>query len=132
MKIKAFTLVEILIVVTILGILAAVVLPTFQGQTAIARESSVKDSLSTMRTQIEFYKMEHDGVPPGYANGNPVGEMLLEFPPYHHSDQGILIHLLYRQCIHSLTVPENGYPLTNLRHLVQTMRDVYGSNPYFP
>ena len=79
MKIKAFTLVEILIVVTILGILAAVVLPTFQGQTTIARESTAKDSLRTMRVQIEMYKLQHDGVPPGYANGNPVGEMLLEF-----------------------------------------------------
>ncbi|MHC4545303.1 MAG: type II secretion system protein [Planctomycetota bacterium] len=56
---KAFTLVEILIVVTILGILAAVVLPTLQGQTAIARESTAKDSLSTMRTQIEMYKLRH-------------------------------------------------------------------------
>ena len=69
MKIRAFTLVEVLIVVAILGILAAVVLPTFQGQTTIARESTAKDSLRTMRTQIEFYKMEHDGVPPGYVNG---------------------------------------------------------------
>ena len=81
MKIKAFTLVEILIVVTILGILAAVVLPTFQGQTAIARESSVKDSLSTMRTQIEFYKVEHDGVPPGYVSGfgAPTSLLKLQF-----------------------------------------------------
>ena len=78
MKIRAFTLVEVLIVVAILGILAAVVLPTFQGQTAIARESSAKDSLSTMRTQIEFYKIEHDGVPPGYVNGNPTTVLTLE------------------------------------------------------
>ena len=77
---KAFTLVEILIVVTILGILAAVVLPTFQGQTTIARESTAKDSLRTMRTQIEFYKMEHDGVPPGYEDGfgTPVETMQLQ------------------------------------------------------
>ena len=77
MKIKAFTLVEILIVVTILGILAAVVLPTLQGHTVSARESAVKDSLRTMRTQIEFYKMEHDGVPPGYVNGEGVPESFL-------------------------------------------------------
>lgn len=77
MKIKAFTLVEILIVVTILGILAAVVLPTLQGHTANARESSAKDSLRTMRTQIEFYKMEHDGVPPGYINGAGAFEAFL-------------------------------------------------------
>ena len=79
MKIRAFTLVEILIVVAILGILAAVVLPTFQGQTAIARESSAKDSLSTMRTQIEFYKMEHDGVPPGYEDGFGIPQSILKY-----------------------------------------------------
>ena len=77
MKIKAFTLVEILIVVTILGILAAVVLPTFQGQTASARESTAKDSLRTMRVQIEMYKLQHDGVPPGYINGEGVPESFL-------------------------------------------------------
>lgn len=78
---RAFTLVEILIVVVILGILAAVVLPTLQGQTASARESSAKDSLSTMRTQIEFYKMEHDGVPPGYVSGvgTPEATLQLQF-----------------------------------------------------
>lgn len=79
MKRKAFTLVEVIIVVTILGILAAVVIPTFQGQTTSARESTAKDSLKTMRAQIELYKLQHDGVPPGYADGNPVGEMLLEY-----------------------------------------------------
>lgn len=71
MKRRAFTLVEVIIVVTILGILAAVVIPTFQGQTTSARESTAKDSLKTMRTQIELYKLQHDGMPPGYVNGAP-------------------------------------------------------------
>jgi general secretion pathway protein G len=77
MKIKAFTLVEILIVVTILGILAAVVLPTLQGHTANARESTAKESLRTMRVQIEMYKLQHDGVPPGYINGAAAPEAFL-------------------------------------------------------
>ncbi|MBW8038889.1 MAG: prepilin-type N-terminal cleavage/methylation domain-containing protein [Planctomycetes bacterium] len=79
MKRKAFTLVEILVAVVLLGILAAVVLPTLQGHPAIARESSAKDSLSTMRTQIEFYKMEHDGVPPGYINGSGAPTAILPY-----------------------------------------------------
>ncbi|MHC4308667.1 MAG: type II secretion system protein [Planctomycetota bacterium] len=75
---EAFTLVEILIVVAILGILAAVVLPTLQGQTASARESTAQDILRTMRTQIEFYKIEHDGIPPGYVNGVDAPEVTLQ------------------------------------------------------
>jgi len=69
MKKKAFTLVELILVVTILGILAAIVLPTFQGNVVIAKESAAKSDLMTMRTQIELYKLQHNGYPPGYANG---------------------------------------------------------------
>lgn len=78
MKRRAFTFIEVIMVVVILGILAAVVLPTFQGQTTIARESTVKDCLMTMRTQIEFYKIEHDGVPPGYVNGATASTAMLQ------------------------------------------------------
>lgn len=77
MKKKGFTLVELIIVVTILGILAAIVLPTFQGNVATAKESASKSNLMTMRTQIELYKLQHNGVTPGYADGSPIGEAML-------------------------------------------------------
>lgn len=69
MKKTAFTLVEVLLVVAILGILAALVLPTFQDHIARAKESAAKDSLRTVRSQIELYKMQHMAAPPGYVNG---------------------------------------------------------------
>jgi len=80
MKKKGFTLVELIIVVTILGILAAIVLPTFQGNVAQARESSAKSDLMTMRNQIEMYKLQHNGTPPGYVNGAgaPIATMVLQ------------------------------------------------------
>ena len=78
MRRNAFTLVEVILVVTILGILAALVMPTFQGHIVQARESAAKDSLRTMRTQIELYKLQHDETLPGYAGGAPVPVGVLE------------------------------------------------------
>jgi general secretion pathway protein G len=69
MKNKGFTLVELIIVVTILGILAAIVLPTFKGNIATAKESAAKSDLMTIRAQIELYKLQHNGAAPGYVNG---------------------------------------------------------------
>ena len=69
MKKNGFTLVELMIVVTILGILAAIVIPEFQGHAAESRESAVKSSLHTVRSQIELYKMQHNNLNPGYFNG---------------------------------------------------------------
>ncbi|MBN2269235.1 MAG: prepilin-type N-terminal cleavage/methylation domain-containing protein [Sedimentisphaerales bacterium] len=79
MRTRAFTLVEVILVVAILGILSALVLPTFQGHAAEARVSAARDTLRTMRSQIELYKMQHDGIPPGYANGNPISAAMLAF-----------------------------------------------------
>jgi general secretion pathway protein G len=54
-----FTLVEILIVVIILGILAAIVIPQFTEASNDARRSAVLSDLQTVRSQIELYKVQH-------------------------------------------------------------------------
>jgi len=56
---KGFTLVEILIVVIILGILAAIVIPQFTEASNDARESALVSDLQTVRSQIELYKVQH-------------------------------------------------------------------------
>ena len=56
---KGFTLVEILIVVIILGILAAIVIPQFTEASNDARESALASDLQTVRSQLELYKVQH-------------------------------------------------------------------------
>ena len=68
---KAFSLVELLIVVAILGILTAIALPVFQSHTQQAREAAAKDNLRILRNVIELYAAQHDGIPPGYLNNEP-------------------------------------------------------------
>lgn len=66
----AFTLVELMIVVAILGILAAIVLPEFQNQSQFAKESAAKANLKILREAVERYALDHNGVPPGYFNND--------------------------------------------------------------
>jgi general secretion pathway protein G len=53
---KAFTLVEILIVVVILGILAAIVVPQFTNATQDSQAGNIQTQLSTINTQIELFR----------------------------------------------------------------------------
>ena len=64
MKRSAFTLVELMIVVIILGILAAVVIPQFTDASTDARLSSLTTNLATIRGQLELYKLQHNGTYP--------------------------------------------------------------------
>jgi general secretion pathway protein G len=66
-KSRGFTLVEILIVVIILGILAAIVIPQFTNASSDARNNSVASTLQTMRGQIELYKIQHGDLAPASA-----------------------------------------------------------------
>src|SRR5262245_18059101 len=90
---RAFTLIEILIVVVILGILAAIVIPQFTDASQQANNSSLQSQLQTIRGQIELFRVKNAGANPASlatgswsdlttpvdANGDPL-------PPYLHSE----------------------------------------------
>ena len=68
---RAFTLVEILIVVVLLAILAVIVLPSLSKGTTMAKESALASELGMLRRFVLIYASQHLEVAPGYPNGNP-------------------------------------------------------------
>jgi len=58
---SGFTLVELLVVMLILGILAAIAIPTFFNQRDKARDASAKEAARTAQTAMETYAIDHQG-----------------------------------------------------------------------
>ena len=66
----AFTLVELLIVIVLIGILAMIVIPAYLRASQPAMENVLRENLRSMRTRIELFTGQHAGLPPGYPNGD--------------------------------------------------------------
>ncbi len=64
---RAFTLVEILIVVVILGIIAMIVIPHFSNASDTTRSTTTLALLRTLRTQVGLYHAQHGGAYPTLA-----------------------------------------------------------------
>jgi type IV pilus assembly protein PilA len=58
---SGFTLVELLVVMLILGILAAIAIPSFFNQTQKANDASAKSAAKTAQTAMEAYRTDNDG-----------------------------------------------------------------------
>jgi general secretion pathway protein G len=69
----AMTLIEILIVITILGILAAIVIPQFTTASADARLNAFRTQVQQLRNAINLYKTQHgDELPDLITNWDPL------------------------------------------------------------
>ncbi len=100
---KAFTLVEILIVVVILGILAAVVVPQFMGAVNEASIGTTQSELQKLRRAVEVFQVRNENALPNVTAGDGTwgtliagnGEYLKEAPanPYVGGDNNQTIVL---------------------------------------
>lgn len=64
---QGFTLLELLVVMTIIGILAAVAIPALRDSPQRAREAALREDLFTMRSTIDQYHGDKGYYPPDLA-----------------------------------------------------------------
>ena len=64
---QGFTLIELMIVVAIVGILAAIALPAYQDYTIRARVSEALAAAGACKTQISEYQQARQAMPPDTA-----------------------------------------------------------------
>ncbi|MBA4019075.1 MAG: redox-sensing transcriptional repressor Rex [Pirellula sp.] len=61
---RAFTLIEVMIVVVVLGIIAGAVIPQFQDSAKNAKSNTTKFNLRMLREQLQVYSNDHEGRKP--------------------------------------------------------------------
>ncbi len=61
---RGFTLLELMIVMTIIVVLAAIVMPLYQKHVVAAREAVLRDDLHQMRKMIDTYAADKGKLPP--------------------------------------------------------------------
>ncbi len=62
---RAFTLIELLLVLVILGILAAIVVPKFSGRTEQARITAAQTQISSFSTALDAFEVDNGYYPKG-------------------------------------------------------------------
>ena len=80
-KVSAFTLIELLIVVAIIGILAAIAVPNFLNAQMRAKIASAESAMRSIDTALEMYRVDHGHYPywqnSAGTNINPVNRRLI-------------------------------------------------------
>ncbi len=99
---KGFTLIELMIVVAIIGILAAIAIPKFANLINKSKEGATKGALSTVRSAIQIYYGDNEGWFPTEAasltslttDGKYLNSIPMAKLPTRHSDSLAIVNTL--------------------------------------
>ena len=93
-----FTLIELIIVMTVIGLLASIAIPSFINSVKRAREAVLKEDLHTMRAAIDGYTVDREQAPQtlddlvqaGYLKSIPIDPMTSKADTWSTSQSDVL------------------------------------------
>ena len=112
---KGFTLIELMIVVAIIGILAAIAIPNFLRFQLKSKSSEGKVNLAAIRTAEESYLAESTGwkTPQGMSgNGRTRGSTIAIRCAWCAAERGSLIHPLWDARSAAGEIPSSDSPMS--------------------
>lgn len=83
LKKRLFTLIELIVVIVILGVLAAIVIPNISSWQKESEMTAVQSNLRNLQTSIDMYGLKNNGDLPGTVKPEPLKPAPIDFKDIH-------------------------------------------------
>lgn len=121
-----FTLLEVLLVLAILGVIAAMVVPNLLGRQRKAMVDQTKSSIHGLETALQSYAIDHDGEMPSGGQEEMVQALLTQ--PKDRDGNPIEVPYLDKIPTDAWNQPLN-YRYPGTKQTVKTKPDVWSNGP---